>query len=970
MPLITSAGSGLWSAGATWVGGIVPTSTDEVTIAVGHTVTVDGTFVVGNDRRDAAVANLQGIRVIGTLRASRSVSSSLTLRGQCVVQANGVLDWGSAADPIPSGVTATLIINDAPTLAIARHTIVGQFPSVIRSQGVARTRWTTLAAGVSAGATTLSVAAAADWAVGDELVLEGATRAQNETVTLTSISGTTVGITATAQAHASGLAVGNITSNVVLRASGANFPSGISSRLGSIAGEITFRHTRIENLGTPVAGFVSGDSGARMPTVIPSGAVGTTRPIVDSCAWVWSSTANGEGFAVQAAPSDGSGSTFANNVLWATGSGLMTWIYPQVTLTEANNNLLLASPVGNANFATVAFGLGYSAGTFLNNRIVGSGNTFLMFSGGPTLIRNARIHSTSSLWSLLQTTTTVVEDSNLGTGAANLVSASSLANARITFRRCTVDALSKCFPLDGGNNNAITEWFTINGNTLDNRRYTRRVAAEAQTATRLNGTTAVQFTQRVAGAGTFSVDIPCVAGVSQRFIGSLRRNVAYGAANPPSIAFVGSGVSSSFTHSGAADTWEKFDLSVTPTGTGTITATVTINGTVAGSAFLDGLYTDPFIQSVRHYNFQFLPQAAQIVDTRNTLTEAAARALTSAATLDNVFDLLSVYAVDNQTVALPYSTAGTQINLGALNVVIDGTAGAALAIGGGTITIGSTALAPGAKFASFATSGTVSFVNGGGTSAIYTSGSGTSARLEIGGLTNAAVYVQNGAGVQQDYQASVSGTYALNVAPGASGTWRWVVKRAGYEHATGTFLPGVGGLTAVAPSLAQKLNPDGSAMYQGTASALCSIAFSGTTNAYIDIGNGAVGLQAAFDESEDALITAAGLTWLAGGKDDLSQFNSASGDFLFMTTGWRLRRASAGDVNATLNAFAQSADGVPVDGSNGSVQFLTSDSATVIASAVWGHMSRTLTGVTNANIVQVTGATITGTGTSSDPWGP
>lgn len=279
-----------------------------------------------------------------------------------------------------------------------------------------------------------------------------------------------------------------------------------------------------------------------------------------------------------------------------------------------------------------------------------------------------------------------------------------------------------------------------------------------------------------------------------------------------------------------------------------------------------------------------------------------------------------------------WSFDGSTINLGAWDLVVSGA----------TLTGSAT------------TTGSISFVTTGTISGVYQSAAGTSGTLSISGLSSAAVYVQDGAGAFVDFSASVAGTYTRSIAPGGTGAWRWIVKRPGYEHSTGTFAPS--GLTSVSPPLLQKLNADGSAMYQGTTSPLIGVSFSGTATAFIDIGNGAAALQAVFDESEDALCTQQGMAWIGSGKDDLAQFNSSAGDFLFMTGGWRLRRASPGDVNATVQAFAQSTDGTPVDEVNGPVRYLSSDSPQAIAAAVWASISRTLTEGAPPTAAEITGA--------------
>ena len=121
--------------------------------------------------------------------------------------------------------------------------------------------------------------------------------------------------------------------------------------------------------------------------------------------------------------------------------------------------------------------------------------------------------------------------------------------------------------------------------------------------------------------------IPAVAGVAQVIKGSLRFDATYGTATPPVIALTGQGVTQSHTCAATANAWSDFSFSFTPTTTGDITATVTVQSTATtGFAWLDGIYHYPMTQAVRHFGYVWQAQAAQVVDARITLTEAAALA--------------------------------------------------------------------------------------------------------------------------------------------------------------------------------------------------------------------------------------------------------------------------------------------------------------------------------------------------------
>ena len=111
---------------------------------------------------------------------------------------------------------------------------------------------------------------------------------------------------------------------------------------------------------------------------------------------------------------------------------------------------------------------------------------------------------------------------------------------------------------------------------------------------------------------------------------------------------------------------------------------------------------------------------AMVNDGAVTLSRSAAAALASISTLDDFYDAANYWNVQSANVNYPSAStqvataAGTTLDLGALNVLIDATAASAFAVNTGTntITIKASTLAVGTKFALLKTTGTISFANG------------------------------------------------------------------------------------------------------------------------------------------------------------------------------------------------------------------------------------------------------------------
>lgn len=326
-----------------------------------------------------------------------------------------------------------------------------------------------------------------------------------------------------------------------------------------------------------------------------------------------------------------------------------------------------------------------------------------------------------------------------------------------------------------------------------------------------------------------------------------------------------------------------------------------------------------------------------ILDADLWITQATVATVVAYTTIDS-FDMLYDYSAYYQTTNVGIKLArlvnknGLWITLWSLSLSLNATAGSVFSYTAPTITIKTSTLTKWSTYSgSLITTGTVTFLNGATTNSLYTDSIGSSSILNILWLAGHSVYIENNTAVQKDYQ-TITGSYALWIPNTSTGTWKYVIKKPWYTYQVGTFTPATGWQFSISASTPQKFNPNGTIMYQASNSLLATIAFTGTTQANIRIWDGEVSAQQAFDMTETALVTNAGMIWLTI-RWECSIFLSSWGNYLFLSDKWRIQRRTAGDVNASLSAFVTSSEGVVVDNVNGWVQFLSSSGGLTIEQA-------------------------------------
>ncbi len=173
--------SGNWSDASTWAGGAIPVAGGQVTISSGLDVVLD-----------TSTPALGGLTINGKLRFSDDADLELSTEW---IMLHGELEIGTEARPHTRKATITLVdnIKDEQLMGMGDRGIMIS-GGTLNLHGNRTNSWTKLAQTAAAGADTITVLNAAEWQVGDQIVLASTDYdpRQAETRYITAISGNTL----------------------------------------------------------------------------------------------------------------------------------------------------------------------------------------------------------------------------------------------------------------------------------------------------------------------------------------------------------------------------------------------------------------------------------------------------------------------------------------------------------------------------------------------------------------------------------------------------------------------------------------------------------------------------------------------------------------------------------------------------------------------------------------------------------
>jgi hypothetical protein len=749
MPAITSAQSGLWSAATTWVGGVVPGEIDTVTVAAGHTVTVDGTRIVGNDATP-------GLTINGRLRASRTVNSLLTIKGTVSNAATGEWDWGVEGDTIPDSVTAGVRVNYSGTMANNKY-IVGLGTAtrmnLIGMRGVDKRRHTKTTTAVTGGSTTtFAVTDATGWAVGDWMILSAEINGVSSTLVehrqISAISGNDVTVaTAWTNSRAAGAVVCNVWSNVYIEHFNATNWSGftITPRAGMPANSVDIKNVSFHGLGTDGT-FGNQSAFTVLTAAYFANSTAVFRDGVISRLAV--SNIRRDGSVQTAVSSNGLGIGVANSAVEFEFLECVV-AYRGVSAPLAFRGASASAGAGFRSCCVVNVAAAYisnfsdgGSGIVLTDLVVRNATTPVTVQPGTALVVNGGDFDRYNRFTTLGTGDITVNNANLGVNNAGAVtnSVGGLALVRCALTNCTVGSMAlatSAFVTAPANPLAEFSFVNKNSDVTVQEIQTARGFIARDNGANKRSTSSIRFqpqASNLAHGRTYLLP-GASAGQTVMVRGSLRFDATYGTATPPSVTLSGQGSTpATFTSPATANAWHDFALTVTPASTGDLTLTVTGTSTsTTGNYCLDGVIIPPFVVAARHYGYVYNNAVFQTVDPIISVSDEATVAAYTGISVNHATDTITV--TTNRTIAQLYDYLRYDLGLTANLAQADYVSGtlAALSIGAYNLVIDGCTLTSGGTLT---TTGTINLTNGGeflGTR-VDSSGSISSAIATVTGL--------------------------------------------------------------------------------------------------------------------------------------------------------------------------------------------------------------------------------------------
>jgi len=314
----------------------------------------------------------------------------------------------------------------------------------------------------------------------------------------------------------------------------------------------------------------------------------------------------------------------------------------------------------------------------------------------------------------------------------------------------------------------------------------------------------------------------------------------------------------------------------------------------------------------------------------NIATVQAYSALNS---LEQLFDRAKAWKIELANIEYPtistsvITTDGSTLNLGAQNLVVDGSAPSAFEIntGASTITINAgTMNCDSSRFKALQTTGTVTFINGAAPgTCIFTDSTGTNGVLTLRNLTNANILVFDDASATDDtisFQTDQNGNISIPFNATSSTDFQVVVRRVGYSEVNFDFNPSPGGFYEFPISQFRSLTIEGTPIYNDTGDETqISMDF---VNQFINMGDFTVSAQAFYDTLQDYEVTEAGMK-----NPRIANYDGDNK--VLLLNGYQMRNRDGVGTVPGVNGFIFTEVGSVLEASNGPVQYLVNDSATV-----------------------------------------